>query len=256
MIVLLLYPLVAAAGLFLFGPGPAHGLLRMVSTSTAFTAALSLTVLAAILVAAYRKRANALLRSAWLFLFCGLVILFLGSLIDPFFPGDESWVEELFATVSFFPLLFFSLSIASPLRLLMLTRRQRALYSAAGIAALLVVFAAVFLPWLLVYQGPRLHVSTKHLLRLSKPVLDTILAEPLAILVLVIGLTSGSGPYFLVGLGMLLLIPQDVLEHFQLLRHGDPHHELAAAISVASRFYLLNGALLGIFTREKVPPVP
>jgi hypothetical protein len=195
-----------------------------------------------------------LLRSAWLFLFCGLVILFLGSLIDPLFPGDESWVEELFATASFFPLLFFSLSIASPVRLLMLSRRQRMLYSVAGIAVLLAVFAAVFLPWLLIYEGPRLHVSTKHLLRLTKPVLDTILAEPLALLVLVIGLTSGSGPYLFIGLGMLLLLPQDILEHFQLLRHADPHHELAAVISIASRLYLLNGALLGIMKREKDAP--
>lgn len=153
-IILLLYPLVAAAGLFLFGSGPAHGLLRIISGSAVFTSVLSVSVLASVLIAAYRKRTNALLRSAWLFLFCGLVVLFLGSLIDPFFPGDESWVEELFATASFFPLLFFSLSIASPVRLLMLSRRQRVLYAVSGIAVLLAVFAAVFLPWLLIYEGP------------------------------------------------------------------------------------------------------
>jgi len=253
-IILLLYPLVAAAGLFFFESGLTHGLLRFVSGSALFTSAMSLSVLAAVFVAAYRKRANALLRSAWLFLFCGLVVLFLGSLIDPFFPGEESWVEELFATASFFPLLFFSLSIASPVRLLLLSRRQRTFYSVAGIAVLLAVFAAVFLPWLLIYEGPRLHVSTKHLLRLSQPVLDTILAEPLAFLVLVIGLTSGSGPYLFIGLGMLLLIPQDILEHFRLLRHADPYGDLATVISLTSRLYLLNGALLGIFRREKGAP--
>jgi hypothetical protein len=248
-IFLLLYPLIVAGGLFVLDATLSPGLLNLVSNSTGFTAALSLAVLTTVLIAAYRRRANPVLRSAWLFLFCGLLVLFLGSLIDPFLPGNEPWVEELFATVSFFPLLFFSLSIASPLRLLMLSRRQRALYAAAGIVVILAVFAAVFLPWLLTYEGPRLHASTKHLLRLSKPVLDTILAEPLALLVLVIGLTSGSGPYLFVGLGMLLLIPQDILEHFQLLRNVDPREQLAALFSIASRLFLLNGALLGIFKR-------
>jgi len=248
-IFLLLYPIVAAVGLFVLDSALSHGLLNLVSSSAVFTAVLSLAVLTTILIAAYRKRANPVLRSAWLFLFCGLVVLFLGSLIEPFLSDNSPWAEELFATASFFPLLFFSLSIASPLRLLMLSRRQRALYAVAGVVALLAVFAAVFLPWLLIYEGPRLHASTKHLLRLSKPVLDTLLAEPLALLVLVIGLTSGSSPYLFIGLGMLLLIPQDILEHFQLLRSMDPHNQLAALFSIASRLFLLNGALLGIFKK-------
>jgi hypothetical protein len=248
-VILLLYPLVVAAGLFAFDFSFARGLLSVISGSVVFTAILSLLVLTAVLIAAYRTKANPVLRSAWLFLFCGLVVLFLASLIDPFLSGNEPWVEELFATASFFPLLFFSLSIASPMRLLMLSRRQRALYSLAGIALLLAVFAAVFLPWLFIYEGPRLHMSAKHLLRLSKPVLDAILAEPLALLVLVIGLTRGSGPYLFIGLGMLLLLPQDILDHFQLLRHADPHGQLATLLSIASRLYLLNGALLGIFKR-------
>ena len=130
------------------------------------------------------------------------------------------------------------------------SRRQRILYLVAGIVALFVVFAIVFLPWLLMYEGPRLHASTKHLLRLAKPVLDTLLAEPLALLVLVIGLTSGSGPYLFIGLGLLLLIPEDILDHFQLLQRLDPHGQLSNLISVVSRLYLLNGAMLGIFKRQ------
>lgn len=249
MILLLLYPVIVAAGLFAFDSSFARGLLQAASVSVAFTAVTSLSVLAAVLLAAYRRRDNPLLMSAWLFLFCGLAVLSLGSLVDPFLSASESWVEELLATASFFPLLFFSLYIASPVRLLMLSRRQRALYAVAGIVALVAVFAVVFLPWLFVYEGPRLHASTKHLLRLAKPLLDTLLAEPLALLVLVIGLTSGSGPYLFIGLGMLLLIPEDILDHFQLLRQIDAHDRLSTLLSIASRLYLLNGALLGIFKR-------
>jgi hypothetical protein len=201
-------------------------------------------------VAAYRQRDNPVLMSAWLFLFCGLTVLSLGSLIEPFLPGNESWTEELFSTASFFPLMFFSLYIASPMRLLIFSRRQRILYLAAGIVALLAVFAIVFLPWLLMYEGPRLHSSTKHLLRLAKPVLDTLLAEPLALFVLVIGLTSGSGPYLFIGLGLLLFIPEDILDHFQLLLRLDPHGQLSNLISLVSRLYLFNGAILAIFKRQ------
>lgn len=247
-IVLLIYPIVVAAGLFALDAVLPIELVNTMSSSTVFTAVLSLLVLTAVLAAAYRRKDNPVLMSAWLFLFCGLAVLSLGALIDPFLSGSESWAEELFSTASFFPLLFFSLYIASPLRLLILSRRQRALYAVAGIVVFLAVFAIVFLPWLLLYEGPRLHASTKHILRLSKPVLDTLLAEPIGLLVLVIGLTSGSGPYMFIGLGLILLIPEDILDHFQLLRQVDPHGQFANLISIASRLYLLNGALLGIFS--------
>jgi hypothetical protein len=245
-IVLLIYPIVVAAGLFALDAVLPVELVNTMSSSIVFTAVLSLLVLTAVLAAAYRRKDNPVLMSAWLFLFCGLAVLSLGALIDPFLSGSESWAEELFSTASFFPLLFFSLYIASPLRLLILSRRQRTLYAVAGIVVLLAVFAIVFLPWLLLYEGPRLHASTKHLLRLSKPVLDTLLAEPIGLLVLVIGLTSGSGPYMFIGLGLMLFIPEDILDHFQLLRQVDPHGQFANLISIASRLYLLNGALLGI----------
>jgi hypothetical protein len=248
-VILLLYPVVIAAGIYAFDAALRPGLLSLLTGSVLFTAVLSLVVLTAVVIAAYRRRDNPLLMSAWLFLFCGLAVLFLGSLIDPFLSTSESWTEELLATSAFLPLLFFSLYIASPLRLLMLPRRQRALYTAAGIALLLAVFAIVFLPWLLVYEGPRLHASTKHLLRLTKPVLDTLLAEPLALLVILMGLRSGSRPYLFIGLGILLLIPEDILDHFQLLHQMDARDQFSNLLSIASRLYLLNGALLGIFKR-------
>ena len=252
-ILLLLYPIIVAAGLFALDAALPIELVNIMTGSVVFTTILSLVVLTTVLIAAYRKRDNPVLMSAWLFLFCGLTVLSLGSLIDPFLSGSESWAEELFSTAAFFPLMFFSLFIASPVRLLIFSRRQRTVYLVAGILALVAVFAIVFLPWLLLYEGPRLHASTKHLLRLAKPVLDTLLAEPLALLVLVVGLTSGSGPYLFIGLGLLLLIPEDILDHFQLLRQLDPHGQFSNLISLASRLYLLNGAMLGIFKRQAGP---
>jgi len=250
-VVFLIYPIVVAAGLFVVDEGLPIELVRVMSSSIVFNAVLSVLVLTAVLAAAYRKKDNPVLMSAWLFLFCGLAILSLGSFLDPLLEGHESWAEELFSAASFFPLLFFSLYIASPLRLVILSRRQRALYALAGIVVLLAVFAIVFLPWLFLYEGPRLHSSTKHLLRLAKPLLDTLLAEPIALLILVIGLTSGSGPYMFIGLGLMLLIPEDILDHFRLLRELDQHGQLADLFSIASHFYLLNGALLCIFSRTQ-----
>ena len=254
MVTLLLYPLLVVAGLFAVDAALPMDLVTVMSGSFIFTAVLSVLILAAVLAAAWRNRENTVLMSAWLFLFCGLAILSFASLIDPFFPGSESWTEELFSTASFFPLLFFAIYIASPLRLILISDRRRALYVLGGVVALLAVIAVVFFPWLLLYEGPRLHSSTKHLLRMVKPVLDTILAEPLALVVLAVGFTSGSRPYLLTGIGLMLLIPEDILDHFQLLRQLDPYGQLAALISLASRLYLLNGAVLA-FARRSRPAV-
>jgi hypothetical protein len=250
-IFLSLYPLLFVGALFALDIPLPIELVAITASSPVIISVLSVLTLAAVLVAAYRRRENTLLMSAWLFLFCGLVVLSLGSLLDPFLLGADAWVEELFATAAFFPLLFFAVLIASPVRLLILPRRRRALYLTTGVVVLVAVFAVVFLPWLFTYEGPRLHGSVRHLLALARPVLDTVLAEPLALLVLVIGLASGSGPYFLVGIGLLLFIPEDILDHFQLLQQMDPHGLLSNLISIASRLYLLNGALLGVFKRER-----
>jgi hypothetical protein len=248
-ILLFASPLIAVAALYALDLILPIELINTLSGSVVITAALSVLALAAILVAAYRRKDNPLLMSAWLFLFCGVVILSVAALIDPFMTNSESWTEELLSASSFFPLLFFAVLIASPVRLLILPRRRRIVYIAAGVVVLIGVCAVVFLPWLLTYEGPQLHASTKHLLRLVKPVLDTILAEPIALLVLVIGLASGGEPYIFIGFGLLLLIPEDVLDHFKLLREIDPQDMLSNLLSIASRLYLLCGALLGGFKR-------
>ena len=246
MVALLLAPLAVGVVLYAVDAALPMDLVIVMNGSLIFTAVLSVVLLAAVLAAAWRNRENAVLMSAWLFLFCGLTILSIASLIDPFFPGADSWTEELVSTASFFPLLFFAVYIASPLRLMLVTQRRRLLSVAGGVVALLAVFAVVFVPWLLLYEGPRLHSTTKHLLHLAKPVLDTLLVEPIALMVLAMGFTRGGRPYVLTGLGLVLLIPEDILEHFQLLQQMDPHGQISILVSVVSRLYLLTGALLAV----------
>jgi len=250
-IVLLVLPITLVVALFAVDLALPMELVRTVTGSAAFVGVLSALTLAAILVAAYRTKDRPHLRTAWHFLFCGVAILSLASLVDTIGPAGESWTEELLSAAAFLPLLFFAVYIATPLRLLIFSRRRRVLFAAAGIVVFLGVFALVFLPWLLSYEGPRLHSSMKHLLRLSQPALDTILVEPLALLVLVIGLAGGGSPYVLVGVGLLLFIPEDVLNHFQLLQETTSQELFSNLLSIASRLYLLSGALLGILTAAR-----
>jgi len=250
-IFLALYPILVVAGLFFLDIPLPIELVATTASSPIVIAVLSVCTLAAVLIAAFRHRENGVLLGAWLLLFCGLVILTAGSLMDPFIPAGDAWVDEIFSIAAFFPLLFFTVLIASPVRLIILSRRQRTLYGVVGIVAILLIFAVVFFPWLLLYQGPRNHASARHLLALVRPVLDTLLSEPIALLVLVIGLRRGGGPYLLLGIGLLLFVPEDVLDHFQLLREAQLHGLVPNLISIASRLYLLNGALLGVFARER-----
>jgi len=246
----LIYPLVALAALFVVDLYLPMELVAFTASSPIIVAALSALTLVGVLAAAYRRKDNPVLMSAWLFLFCGLLVLTLGSLMDPFLSGSDAWVDELVAAAAFFPLLFFVALIASPMRLLMLTRRQRILYAVLGAAAVLAVFAVVFLPWLLAFEGPSTRASARHVLVLARPVLDAVLTVPLALAVLVLGFRRGGAPYLLVGIGLLLFIPEDIFEHFQLLREEQLRGMLPNLISLGSRLYLLNGAILGLLSRE------
>ncbi len=119
-ILLALYPLAAAAGIVLLDRLYPVGITAFVTSSPAFSAALSVAVLAAIIVAALRQRENVVLLSAWLFFFCGEMILALGYIVEPFVPVEAHWIEEVFEITAFFPLLVFVAYIASPMRILIL----------------------------------------------------------------------------------------------------------------------------------------
>jgi hypothetical protein len=243
---LALYPVLAVAGLAALDAVLPAELIRIISASVVVTGAFSVVILLAVLAASWRTRGTTLLSFAWLFLFTGLVVLFLGSVVDPFLPGGESWTEELCSVASFFPLLFFTILISSPVRILILPRRSRALSIGAGILSFLAVCAVVLIPGVLLS-------TPKHVLSFLRPLLDTLLVEPLALLVMVIGLAQGSGPYLLTGLGLLLLIPEDILEHYKLIMSLNAHGTVSDLVSIASRLYLLNGALLAAFRGGKAP---
>lgn len=246
-----LLPLVVVGlfyGVDLLHPGD---LTRGLVGSPVFIGVLAVLTLAAILAAAWRARNNPHLASAWLFLFCGVVMLTLVSLIDVFSIGNEPWSEDLLFVAAFFPLLFFAVQVTAPLRLLMITRRQRALYGVIGAVLFLGVCALVLIPWLLVSGGPRSHGSLRHLLGLARPLLDTVLVEPVALLVVLIGIAGGGTPYVLVGIGLVLFIPADVVDHVRLLQDLERHNIASDLLSITSSLYLLGGAILASLEKRR-----
>lgn len=62
--------------------------------------------------------------SAWLFLFCGTILISLGQLIDIFAFSEKSWSSEVLEDVAFVPLLIFALFISAPMKLMLLPRRR------------------------------------------------------------------------------------------------------------------------------------
>ena len=237
-ILLALYPLAVAAGIVAF-----------VTSSPTFSAALSALVLAAVIVAALRQRDNVVLLSAWLFFFCGEMILALGYVMEPFVPPSAHWIEEVFEIVSFFPLLIFVAYIASPLRLLILPRARMRVYPILGALLLVGAAAIAFVPWILGLEGGRQASTAESLLHLPQALLDIVLLEPLALVLLAIGFSSSSRPYVFLGIGLTLLLPEDLLFGYGILRDGGWLGPYAHLVFVVSQLYILNGALLAGFRR-------
>jgi hypothetical protein len=129
----------------------------------------------------------------------------MGSLIDPFVPQGDLWIEELFETTSFIPLL---------------------------------------------------HSSARNVIRMMQPALDLVFAAPIALLIVVTGFSRGSRPYLLVGLGLLLFMPEDIFSHFQLLSLLEIHGQLSNLLTIMSQLYILNGVLLNSFGREEEAAAP
>jgi hypothetical protein len=254
-IILALYPLVLAAGVALMDRLAPAGLVAIVTTSPFLTATLGLLALGAVLVAAFRSRESPVLMSAWLFFFVGALIVALGYLLEPFIPEEASWVEEVFETVALLPLLIFVGYVASPLRLVMFSRAQRRLYVVLGSLLLLGTAAAVFLPWLFGQGGPRPHSSAENVLHLAQTVIDVLLMEPIAFVLLVIGLSGASRAYFLVGLGLLFLLPEDIVGSFRLLRLSDVLGQYSRLLFAASQLLVINGALLCAFEKRRTRDV-
>ncbi len=241
-IVLALYPIVAAAVCILLDRLAPLGLVAAVTSSPLFLALLCAAALCSVLAAAARNRGSTVLLSAWLFFFIGALILAIGYLIDPVVPQDALWVEEIFETVALVPLLAFVFYAASPLRLVMLTRAQRRMLAAVAILLVLAAAAAALLPWL-VRPGPRPRFAAQNGLHLAQTVLDILFLEPVALVLVVLGISRGSSPYFLLGVGLLILLPEDVIGTFGLLQLTERWDQYFHLLFVASQLYIFNGAL-------------
>lgn len=252
-ILLALYPLAAAAGIVLLDRLSPAGITAFVTSSPAFSAALSVAVLAAIVVAAFHQRENLVLLSAWLFFLCGEMILSLGYIVEPFVPVEAHWIEEVFEISSFFPLLVFVAYIASPMRILILPRARTRRYPLLGALLVLGAAAIAFAPWIFGLGGARENSASESVLHLSQVVLDMILLEPIALVLLAIGVSRSSRPYVFLGIGLVLLLPEDLLNGYLPLHAGELVGQYVHLVFVVSQLYILNGALLAAFTR-RLPP--
>lgn len=240
----LLAPAFVGAALLLLQRLLGFRLLLVLAGSPWVYLVLVLAVLTSLLAAAYRRRDNIVLMSAWLFLFCGMVLVSLGQLIDLYVARGESWATELLEQAAFAPLLLFALYVAAPVRLLLIPRKRRLLFWVLGAALFAAVAAVVVVPWVRVYHGPALHREARHVLRLVQPLLDVLLLVPLAAFILALGGWRCREPYPLIGLGLLLTVPADILDHYHLLSELAVQGELAFLFALMSQLYVLGGALL------------
>ncbi len=237
---LALLPPALAAALLAVDRAVAGDLVSALASSWAVYLGLSLAVLAAILAAAYARRDSVILSSAWLFLFCGMLLLSLAELLEMLRVAGPPWVSDLFEVGAFAPLLIFAAYVAAPLRILVLGRRRTVLYAALALGLVFAVMALTLAPWLRAGVAPgrgRPFVALK-------PELDALLLSPLALLLLALGTARRSHPYLFVGLGLFMMLPADIIGSYHLLRGGALGEQLAAVLSLASQIYVLTGALL------------
>ncbi len=234
----LLPPLLAAALLVAEAALPGD-LVVPLASSWAVYAGLSAAVLAAILVAAWGRRDSAVLAGAWLFLFCGMMMLSLAEVVELAGAQGEAWVSDLFETAALFPLLIYTGFVAAPLRILVVGRRRTALYAVLAVALIVVVALLTLAPVL--RPGPGAHGGPR-VLRVVKPELDAVLLMPVALLLLALGAARRAYPYVFVGLGLLVMLPTDLLHHYHLANGLEIEEELAALLSLVSQLYVLIGA--------------
>ena len=252
-ILLALYPLAVAAGIVLLDRLVPVGIVALVTSTPTFSAALCAVVLVAIIVAALRQRDSVVLLSAWLFFLCSEMILALGYVMEPFVPPRSHWIEEVFELVSFFPLLVFVAYIASPMRLLILPRARTRSYLALGALLLAGAAAITLVPWILGLEKAGGTSAPESLMHLPQTVLDIVVLEPIALVLLVIGVSQSSRPYVFLAIGLTLLLPEDMLVGYGILRAGGRFGQYAHLVFIVSQLYILNGALLASIRRRPVP---
>ncbi len=231
------------------------GVLSVLTHSALFYTLLSVAVMGAILAAAFRRRDSAALLSSWLFLFCGILLFSLSELVELLLPVDYVWVAEVFEASSFFPLAIAVAYAAAPLRILILPARRRAAYLLLAVVLLAAVCIVILLPWLAFRPRPAQGAVFAHSLLLFKPLLDALLVVPLAVVILVLGLRTGRNPFLLIGVGLLVALPGDILESYHLFTGRLFQEQLGHLLAIGSQLYILAGALLCALTggRDGLP---
>jgi hypothetical protein len=161
---------------------------------------------------------------------------------------------------AFVPFAAFALQIASPLTIVFASRRR--------FVGLIVVVVALFAAVALVELLPVLAGATaEHPLRglhstlaMVRPFLDVLLFLPLAAVVAFAGLRRRGESYVAVGLGILAMLPGDVLFHYDLLTGKPGLEEAAFAFTAVSLLYFAIGSLRDAIrsgqSRPEAPPSP
>jgi hypothetical protein len=232
------------------------GILSTLSGSALFYSLLSAAVLGATLAAGFRRRESPTLLAAWLFLFCGLLLFSLSELVELLVTEPFLWTAEVFEAASFFPLAIAVGYLAAPLRILILPARRRAACWAAAAAFLAAVCLVMLLPWLVLSRPSAPSVPLGHALLVLKPLLDALLVAPLAVVILVLGVRAGGAPFLLIGLGLLLALPADVLDSFHLASGSELQEKLAHLLAIGSQLYILAGGLLCALSGPRAHPQP
>jgi hypothetical protein len=250
-VVALVAPVLVASALFALQRPLGFDLPSLLAGSPWIYVGLILAVLAAVLAAAWRRRDNVVLLSAWLFLFCGLILVSLGQLTDFYAVQEEAWHSEVLEATAFVPLLIFALYLAAPVRMLLLPRRRRLVFLVLGALIFVAVAAFVLVPWLAAGGTSARPGQVRQLLQAVQPLLDVLLLGPVSVFVISLGWLHGREPYPLVGLGLLFAVPADVLEQYHLLSHRALQGQLALLLVLVSQLYFLGGALMCAACRKR-----
>jgi len=169
--------------------------------------------------------------------------------VELLLPVAYSWTAELFEAASFFPLAIAVGYLAAPLRIMILPSRRRALGAAAAAVLLAAVVIVMVLPWLAL---PRVkEVPFEHTLLLLKPLLDAVMLAPLAVVLMSLGRRVGLNPFVLIGIGLVLALPADLLASFHLTSGGLFQEKLAHLLDIGALLYILAGALLCALSGEQ-----
>jgi hypothetical protein len=251
---LALLPPLVGGGLYLLGCLASREWGSEVSISAAAHVILVALAVAATAFAALRRRKSGVLFSAWLLLLIGILLFSAGEILELLTRSGDNVIEEVFRVAAFVPFAAFALQIASPLTIVFASRRR--------FVGLIVIAVALFAAITLVEVLPVLAgAAAEHPLRglhstlaMVRPFLDILLFLPIAAVVAFVGLRRRGESYVSIGLGILAMLPGDVLFHYDLLTGKPGLEEAAFAFTAVSLMYFAIGSLRSAIQGESPRP--